>query len=156
MRGEVRIITVFQGSAGSLNVKRLLLIKENQITQAKKFSIFLCMARVCAHWNHSFDIHLSHLGPVFCFHILNILRSHHRKGLESDGRQMTGILSFLSSLRLTSSSSMVAAIAGDCNTLVYWHGRKCSISHFLKKKKKYGKKTKWLSEEALQIVEKMR
>ena len=66
----------------------------------------------------------------------------------------TCILSFLSSLRLTSSSSMVAAIAGDCNTFVYWHGRKYSISHFLKKKN--GKKTKWLSEEALQIAEKMR
>ena len=85
VRGGVRIIGVFQGRAGSLNVKILLLIKENQITQAKKFSIFLCMARVWAHWNHSFDMHLSHLGPVFCFHILNFLRAHHGKGLQSDG-----------------------------------------------------------------------
>ena len=29
----------------SLNVKRLLLIKENQIFQVKEFSVFLCMGR---------------------------------------------------------------------------------------------------------------
>ena len=29
--------------AGSLNIKRLLLIKENQISQVKQFSAFLCV-----------------------------------------------------------------------------------------------------------------
>ena len=31
--------------AGSQNVKRLSLIKENQISQIKEFSAFLCMER---------------------------------------------------------------------------------------------------------------
>ena len=34
-----------QQRAGSLNIKRLLLIKENQVAQVKKFSTFLCMGR---------------------------------------------------------------------------------------------------------------
>ena len=34
--------SLLQG-AGSLNIKRLLLIKENQISQIKEFSAFLCM-----------------------------------------------------------------------------------------------------------------
>ena len=34
-----------QQRAGSLNIKRLLLIKENQISQIKEFSTFLCMGR---------------------------------------------------------------------------------------------------------------
>ena len=38
-------IEVLQQRAGSLNVKRLFLIKENQITQVKEFSAFLCMER---------------------------------------------------------------------------------------------------------------
>jgi len=36
---------VLQQRAGNLNVKRLLLIKENQIFQVKEFSVFLCMGR---------------------------------------------------------------------------------------------------------------
>ena len=36
-------IEVLQQRAGGLNIKRLLLIKENQITQVKEFSTFLCM-----------------------------------------------------------------------------------------------------------------
>ena len=62
------------------NVKRLLLIKENQISRVKEFSVFLCKslgslksflwyardARLWVHWNHCFDMHLSYLGPVSC------------------------------------------------------------------------------------------
>ena len=36
---------VLQRRVGSLNSKKLLLIKENQITQVKEFSAFLCMGR---------------------------------------------------------------------------------------------------------------
>ena len=36
---------ILQQRAGNLNVKRLLLIKENQIFQVKEFSAFLCMGR---------------------------------------------------------------------------------------------------------------
>ena len=32
-------------------------------------------ARVWAHWNHSFQMHLTYLEPVSCFHILSLLSS---------------------------------------------------------------------------------
>ena len=55
-----------------MNIKQLLLIKENQISQVKEFSAFLSKGRAWAHWNHSFHMHLSYLSPVFCvFHILS-------------------------------------------------------------------------------------
>ena len=41
--GEAGYIEVLQQRAGNLNVKRLLLIKENEISQVKEFSVFLCM-----------------------------------------------------------------------------------------------------------------
>ena len=40
-RGEPEYIGILQQRAGSLNVKRLLLIIENQIPQIKEFSAFL-------------------------------------------------------------------------------------------------------------------
>ena len=54
---------------GSQNLKRVPLIKENQTSQVKEFNDFLCMGgyKRLAHWNHSFDMHLSSLGPVSCF-----------------------------------------------------------------------------------------
>ena len=36
---------VLQQRAGTVNIERLLLIKENQISQVKEFSAFLCMGR---------------------------------------------------------------------------------------------------------------
>ena len=42
---EPGYIKVLQQRAGSLNFERLLLIKENQISQVKEFSAFLCMGR---------------------------------------------------------------------------------------------------------------
>ena len=43
--GEPGYIGVLQQRAGSLNIKRLLLVKENQISQIKEFNAFLCMGR---------------------------------------------------------------------------------------------------------------
>ena len=63
-------IEVLQQRAGSLNIKRLLLIKENQISQDKEFSTILRMVRVLAHWNHSFDMHLSHLRLQYFGHLM--------------------------------------------------------------------------------------
>ena len=40
---EPGYIEVLQQMAGSLNIKRFLLFKENQISQVKKFSALLCM-----------------------------------------------------------------------------------------------------------------
>ena len=42
---EPGYIEVLQQRAGSLNIKRLLLIKGRQISQVKEFSSFLCMGR---------------------------------------------------------------------------------------------------------------
>ena len=42
---EPNCIEALQQSAGRLNTKRLLLIRENRITQVKEFSAFLCMGR---------------------------------------------------------------------------------------------------------------
>ena len=43
-------------------------IKENQVSQVKGFSAFLCMGRckIWAYWNHSLDMYLSYLGPLSC------------------------------------------------------------------------------------------
>ena len=41
----VGYLEVFQQGIGRLNIKRLLLIKENQISEVKEFSAFLCMGR---------------------------------------------------------------------------------------------------------------
>ena len=38
-------IEVLQQTAGSLNIKRLLIIKENLIFHTKEFSTFVCMGR---------------------------------------------------------------------------------------------------------------
>ena len=43
--GEPKYIEVLQPRAGSLNIKLLSLIKENQISQVKEFSAFLYMGR---------------------------------------------------------------------------------------------------------------
>ena len=45
MSGGLRLQRSLQQEAGSLNIKRLLLIKENQISRVKEFSTFLCMGR---------------------------------------------------------------------------------------------------------------
>ena len=43
--GRVRLYRSLQQRAGSLNIKILLLIMENQISQVKEFYTFLCMGR---------------------------------------------------------------------------------------------------------------
>ena len=42
---EPAYIEVLQQRAGNLNIKRLLLIKENHTSQVKEFSAILCMER---------------------------------------------------------------------------------------------------------------
>ena len=77
--GKPGYIEVLQQRAGSPNVKRLLLIKENQVSQVKEFSIFLCMGRC-----KSLGSLKSFLwcapevsgASILCFHILSFLRAH--------------------------------------------------------------------------------
>ena len=69
---------VLQQRAGRLNIKRLLLIKENQITQVKAFSSFLCNGR-CKGLGSlksllSYTPQLS-MVSILCFHILSFLSS---------------------------------------------------------------------------------
>ena len=78
-KGEPGYIGVFATKTKYRNIKGLLLIKENQTSQVKEFSAFLCMGRckIWAHWNHSFDMYLSYLGAsLLCFLILSLLRVH--------------------------------------------------------------------------------
>ena len=45
VREEAGYIGVLQQRPGSQNIKRLLLIKENQTSQVNEFSAFLCIGR---------------------------------------------------------------------------------------------------------------
>ena len=51
-------------------------------------------ARVWAHRNHFFDMHLSYLGPVSCIFTSCLLRSEHREWLQSDSYSMVGMFFF--------------------------------------------------------------
>ena len=44
--GGARFYRSLQHGAGSLSIKRLLLIKENQISQVKEFNPFLCIGEM--------------------------------------------------------------------------------------------------------------
>ena len=64
----VRLYRSLQQGADSLNIKRLLLIKENQVSQVKGSSIFIFMGRCKSLGSPRsfFPEHLSYLGPVIC------------------------------------------------------------------------------------------
>ena len=67
-------IEALQQRASTLDIKILLLIKENQISQVKEFSAFVCMVRCKSldSLKSFFSYDLSYLGPVSCvFHILS-------------------------------------------------------------------------------------
>ena len=55
-----------QQRPGSQNIGKLSLIKEYQILMLRNLVLFYIWeeARVLAHWNHSFDMHLSYLEPT--------------------------------------------------------------------------------------------
>ena len=73
---------VLQQKAGSL-----LLINKTKYPKLRNLAIFYVWedAGGLAYWNHSSDMHLSYLGPVFCFQVLSFLSAHHREWLQSDG-----------------------------------------------------------------------
>ena len=82
---------------------------------------------VWAYLNHSFDLHLSYPGPVSCFHILS----------SSEITVGNGCSLILLDRRYSPSWVPLrftwwywrAAIADDCDILVYWYGRNYSFSH---------------------------
>ena len=89
--------TLKQG-AYSPNIKRLLLIEENQISQGKQFRTFLFMGRY-----KSVGLLKPFLSCVYqqswesicVFHTLSFLEAHHTEWLQSDGCR----ISFLNALR---------------------------------------------------------
>ena len=131
--GKPGYIGVLQQRAGSLNVKRLLLIKENRIFQVKEFSTFLCMGRckspARAHWNLSFDMHPSYLGPVSCVFTSWVSSSC---TLGSGCSLMTGrwqvfFVSFLSSLGAHRHGCLQLLMT--VTSCADWYGRQYFISH---------------------------
>ena len=74
VNGEARLNRSLQQKGGSLNIISILWIKENQISQVKEFSTFLCMGRCKSLGSlKSFLSYASQLSGarVLCFHILS-------------------------------------------------------------------------------------
>ena len=112
--------------AGSRN-KSLFLIIENYISQ--EISIVLCMGRwkFWAHWNHSFDVHLSYLGPISCVFTSWVF---HREWLQSDGCYIAGIFFFPSQFPSGSMAHAWKWLQSRMTVtyFVYWFGRQYFIS----------------------------
>ena len=85
-------------------------------------------ARIWVHWNHSFEMHLTYLGPVFCVFATTWVSS--RLILGSDCSLMAAqwqiFSSFLSFLGLIISHWRVT-VTDDYDILVHWYGRKYSF-----------------------------
>ena len=94
---EPGYIEGLQQRAGSLNIKRVLQIKENQTSQVKEFSTFLCMGRCKSRgWLNSLLLQASQLFCVniLCFHILSSFGAYCREWLKPDDCQIAGIVLF--------------------------------------------------------------
>ena len=83
-KGGARLYRSFATKAGCLHIKRLLLVKENQISQVMEFSTFLCMERYKSLGSvKSFLSYASQLSwaSILCFffHILSFLGAHPRE-----------------------------------------------------------------------------
>ena len=153
--GGVRLYRSLQKGAGSLNIKIVLLIKEKQISQVKELRAFLCMGgwKVWAYWNLSFHMHLNYLGPESCIFSNSptpqLLGAHCQRGCAwwlLDSRLCFSWMPFSSVQfsRSVMSNSLWphghstlgfseihiwrAGMAGGCDILIYWYGRKYSIS----------------------------
>ena len=112
-----------------------LLIKENQISQVKEFSAFLCMGRC-----RSVGSLKSFLPYALQLSRANILCFSHPElpwgspwGVAVVWWLLDHRYSSLSWVPLGfSSAHWRATMADDCDILAYWYGRKYSISHLVK------------------------
>ena len=87
-----------QQRAGSLNIKRLFLIKGNQISQVKELSAFLCVGRGKGLGSLKSVLWCApHLtgAQLLCVHIPSLLRARSGAWLKSDDCQAAGSSSFL-------------------------------------------------------------
>lgn len=66
--GGVGLYRSLQQRAGTLNIRRLALIKKNQVSQVEEFNTFLCMGRrrSLGSLNSLLSCCLSCLGPASC------------------------------------------------------------------------------------------
>ena len=72
--GGIRLYRSLQQEAGSLNIKRLPLIKESHISQVKEFSPFLCMERCKSLGSlKSFLVYISQLSWASILQFFHIL-----------------------------------------------------------------------------------
>ena len=62
-KGGTRYIRVLQQNPDSWNIQRL---QVKRVRHSSSWIYCFCRkdARVCTHWNHSFDMCLNHLGPL--------------------------------------------------------------------------------------------
>ena len=90
---EPGYIEVLQQRAGSLNIERLLLIKENQISQVKEFSTFLCKGRSSRGSLKSCLLHSSQLSGASILHFSHpeFSGAYHREWLQPDSYRITSI-----------------------------------------------------------------
>ena len=125
-------VEVLQQRAGNLNIKRLLLTKENQISKIKEFSTFLCMGRFKSLVSlKSFLWYAPQLfgASILCFHIVSFFRAQHREWLQSEGYYKEGILPFLSSLRAHQLTILWwLQLLITVTSFAYCYDRKSSIS----------------------------
>ena len=121
---------VLQQRTGSLNIKRLLLIKENQTSQVKEFSAFLYMGRCKSLGSLKLFLwYASQLSgaSILCF-------SHPElpwgspKGVAAVWWLLDGRYSFLPEFP-QGSPSVVAHLLMTVTSFVYWYSREYSISH---------------------------
>ena len=100
--GGVRLYRNSQQGIGSLKMKILLLIKEKQISQVKKFSHFLCMEKYKSlgllKSFLSYVSQLSWAGSYFFPHP-ELPGAHHREWLQPEAARPQACFSFLSALR---------------------------------------------------------
>ena len=113
-QGGVRLYGSLQQGEGSLNIKRLLLIMENQISQVKEFSALLCMGR------------LKSLGllKLFLSYASQLSGTRCSPGGLADGCQIV----FLGCPLGSEIHNWRAGITDCCDILISGYSRKYSIS----------------------------
>ena len=126
--GGVGLYRSLEQEASSPNIKRLLFIKENQMSQNLALFYVWEDVRDWAYWNHSFHMHLTHLEPASWGLIIHTLGPCSPWGV-TDGCQWPALF-FLGALevqRLTFGGPESQILHG-CDILDYWYGRKYPAS----------------------------
>ena len=127
VKGGASYIEVLQQKGGSLNIKRWLLTKENQIAQVKEFSSSLWMGRCKSLGSQkSFLWCAPQLSgaSILWLHMLSFLGAHHREWQQSDScwwKVCFSFRSFLRAHRLTLEGCSCWETVTSC---VYWDGKK--------------------------------